>query len=199
MWHASSAVPCGSKKSCCLRGAARLHTALCESIWKRCGPIVWRGSTRVLEAREGLESRGSSVGRALFAWRRDYERRGPCRPCAGLTHVARGLAAPRGSIPSGSDVAQSLCAAGPRRSTRVHAGSRRSGRVYIIESCSFASCTTQGPRGSRAGRQCCLRGGKAITGVGHAGSAQFPRVPRRSRGPRGLAGPFHQEAMWPKV
>ena len=38
----------------CVVRATRLHTALCESIfWKRCGPIVWRGSTRVLEeARE---------------------------------------------------------------------------------------------------------------------------------------------------
>ena len=31
------------------RGATRLHTALCESIRKRCGPLVWCGSTRVLE------------------------------------------------------------------------------------------------------------------------------------------------------
>ena len=45
-------------------GASRVH-----SIRKRCGPIVWRGSTRVLEeAGERvyiIESRGkSSVGRA---------------------------------------------------------------------------------------------------------------------------------------
>ena len=46
------------------------------------------------------------------------------------------LAAPRGSIPSGSDVAQSLCGAGPRGSTQVL-------EEAILESCSLASCTTQ--------------------------------------------------------
>ena len=74
------------------------------------------------------------------------------------SHARR--ARPRGSIPSGSDVAQSLCGAGPRGSTR---GPRRSGRVSIVL------------------------------------PAQFARVPRRSRGPCGLAGPFHQEAMWPST
>ena len=85
---------------------------------------------------------------------------------------------------------QSLCGAGPRW---VHAGPRRSGRVYIIESCSLALCIRRsplygmGPRGSRAGRQYCLRGGEAITGVGLRGSCAA----------RSLAGPFHQEAIWP--
>ena len=72
-------------------------------------PFVWRGSTRVLA--------------------------GPARvPRVPRTSRAA-LAAPRGSIPSGSFVW--------RGSTRAHAGPRRSGRVYIIESCSLASCTTQ--------------------------------------------------------
>ena len=45
------------------------------------------------------------------------------------------LAAPRGSIPSGSNVALSLCGTG----TQVH-GPKEAGEVY---SCSLASCTTQ--------------------------------------------------------
>ena len=46
----------------------------------------------------------------------------------------RALRGSRGShaLAAPSDVAQSLCGAGPRGST-----------LYIIESCSLASCTTQ--------------------------------------------------------
>ena len=41
----------------CVARATRLRAALCKSIWNRCGPIVWRGSTRVLEeARERVQS-----------------------------------------------------------------------------------------------------------------------------------------------
>ena len=85
-------------------------------------PFVWRGSTRVL--RRSFAGSRSSIYIVCVA----------ARPC--------------GSIPSGSDVAQSLCGAGPRGSTR---GPRRSGRVSIIESCLRSSrgshAGTRGPRG----------------------------------------------------
>ena len=69
--------------------------------------------------------------------------------------------------------------------------------LFLLRLVRHSSLYGVGPRGSCAGRQYCLRGGEAIRAWGHAGPAQFPRVPRRSRGPRGLAGPFHQKAMWP--
>ena len=60
-------VACCSKKSCCLRGAghAAPHSSLrvhLEAMWPNCVARVHAGPRR--SEREGLESRGSSVGRA---------------------------------------------------------------------------------------------------------------------------------------
>ena len=107
----------------------------------------------------------------LFAWRRDHEAQdhAALRGSRGPTHVVRD---PSGAIPSGSDVAQSLCGAGPRGSTRVleEAGgstteSFLSRSVRHSPLCGFTR-VAQKARPSQA--------------WDHAGPAQFPRVPRTS-------------------
>ena len=109
------------------RGSTQLFASPSGAMWPICVPR----SARVLEEarEEGLESRekfsvnvdgncslASFLRRsfafkrqctpALFAWRRGHQRRAAMRALRGFrgpTHVPRGPAAPRGSIPSGSN------------------------------------------------------------------------------------------------
>ena len=79
---------------------------------------------------------------------------------------------------------------GPRGSTWVleEAGGSIYKSLVLLRRVRNSPLYGVGPRGSRAGRQCCLRGGEAITGVGPRGSCAVPagpaQVTRPSR-PRG--------------